>query len=458
MKRMKSLKLLVFGLPFPVNLLNAQETATLEQCQTWARERHPVLKQLLLLIVCFGFLHVHAQVTIEQCQEKAKANYPLIKQYDLIAKSTDYTISNANKAYLPQLSLNGITGYIISGLPSISAPGQAAKEPSKYQLIGIAQLNQTIWDGGATRSQKDIAKANAEVERSNVDVSFYSITERVNQIYFGILVIDEQLKQLDILNENLNRNLNNVKLSKENGLAFQTDVDEVKAELLNLEQKRIEFKYTRTGYMQMLSFVIGEKLNENELLEKPVVVTSIETQTNNRPELSLFASQLKLVETQSSINKVYNMPKIGLIGAGVILHPGMNLGSVKFNNIAIAGLSMSWNTAGIYKNSNNKNLDQIRIDRITNQRETFLFTNQLQLTQTSSDIEKQKAIIVKDDEIVLLKGSIKKSYQLKYDNGICTMSDLINAMSKESEARSNQALHNMQLLMSMYNYKTISGN
>jgi len=416
------------------------------------------VKPLLLLSTCLAFSIADAQVNIQNCQDKARANYPMIRQYDLIAKSTDYTISNANKAYLPHVSITGIGGYVISGLPSMSAPGQPEAEPEKVQLIGIAQINQTLWDGGATRSQKDIAKASSEVEKSTVDVSFYSIRERVNQLYFGILVIDEQLKQLDILNENLARNLNKIKLSKDNGLAYQSDVDEVKAEVLNLEQKKIEFSFTRKGYLEMLSYLIGEKLVDQVQLEKPAMPEAVESLTNNRPELSLYANQMKLIEAQSSVNKVSNMPKIGLIGAGILMEPGVNLGASKLDNLAIAGISLSWNTSGLYKNSNNKKLDKIRTDRIANQQETFLFTNKLQLTQTTSEIEKQKSIIAKDDEIVSLKSSIIKSYQLKYDNGMCSMNDLITSMNKESEARSSRALHIVQLLMSMYNYKNINGN
>src|SRR6187402_144610 len=206
------------------------------------------MKKLLILFLFFGLYTANGQITIDGCQEKARANYPLIKQYDLIAKSSDYNISNANKAFLPQISLTGIGGYVIAGLPEFSVAGKAPAESSKAQFIGIAQINQVIWDGGATKSQKDIIKSSAEVEKSSVDVSLYSIRERVNQMFFGILLIDEQSKQLGILCEELKLGLNKVRLSKENGLAYESDVDEVKAEMLSLEQKKIEFNYTRKGY------------------------------------------------------------------------------------------------------------------------------------------------------------------------------------------------------------------
>ena len=417
----------------------------------------------LFSVILIMLAHVGASqhvdvITIDSCQVKAKANYPLIKQYDLIEKTAEYTLSNANKAYLPQVSLTAIGGYIINGLPAISAPGQPAPEPAKVQAIGIAQINQVLWDGGATRAQKEIAKASAEVEKSNIDVSLFAIRERVNQVFFGILLIDEQLKQLDILNDNLSRNLEKVKLSKENGIAYQSDVDEMKAELLNLEQKKIEFIFTRKGYVQMLSLLTGQLLDEKVKPEQPVVMKNIHLYQNNRPELKLYANQLKLVEAQEEINKVSLMPKIGLIGAGIFIGPGVNFGNSTINNLSIAGLNLSWKIDGLYKNSNNKNLDKIKSDRILNQQETFNFNNDLQLTQVASEIEKQRQIVVNDDEIVKLKNDITKSYQLKFDNGISSMNDLINAMNKESEARANQAMHKVQLLMATYNYKTISGN
>lgn len=415
-------------------------------------------KTLLAIAWMLFFFDGHAQLTLEQCQEKGKANYPLIKQYDLISKSTEYTISNANKAYLPQVSVTAIGGYIISGLPSFSLPGTEPKDEDKVKFIGIAQINQVIWDGGATRTQKNIVKAKAEVDKANVDVSFYTIRERVNQVYFGILMIDEQLKHLDILQETLSRNLNNVKLTKENGLAYQSDVDEVKSELQIVEQKKIEFKYARKGYVDMLSWLTGEPLNENVMLEKPVTAEYVSSPAINRAEINLFANQIKLIEANSSVNKVHNMPKIGALGAGVLIEPGISFGNTTFSSIAIAGLSLSWNTSGIYKTSKNSQLDKIQSAMISNQREAFLFGNNLQLKQASSEIEKQKEIMKIDNEIVALKNNVKKSYQLKYDNGICSMNDLINSINKENEARCNMAMHNLQLLMSIYNYKTISGN
>jgi len=396
-------------------------------------------------------------LTIDSCYEKAKRNYPLIKQYDLIDKSTEYTISNAGKSYLPQFSVTGIAGYIIKGLPSL-APSAAETSEDKFQFIGIGQLNQTVWDGGATHSQKEIIKASAKVDKAEIDVVLHNIYERVNQLFFGILLMDEQLKLQGILSENLKRNFNAVKLSNENGVAYSSDVDEVKVELLKVEQRVAEIQFVREGYINVLSMMMGEPLSATIKFQKPIVESDFDDLKIIRPELSLYQFQRNQVEAQHAFTRVSYMPKVGLLGAGIVVQPGFAFGAEKINSLAIAGLSLSWNTDGLYKSSNNRALSKISLDRINNQQETFLFNTKIQLTQQRSDIEKQRSIIEKDRQIVVLKSSIKNAYEQKYQNGMCTMNDLLLATNGETEARSNQILHETQLLLSVYAYKTTSGN
>ena len=152
------------------------------------------------------------------------------------------------------------------------------------------------------------------------------------------------------------------------------------------------------------------------------------------------------------------MPKLGLIGAAVLITPGVNFGNSKLSTLGVAGISASWNISGLYKNSNEKQLTQLSLNNINVQEETFLFNTRLQLTQASANIEKQKAVLSGDEEIVALRKTIREGYQEKYKTGVSTLFDFLNAAQKEGEARAEKALHEMQLLMILYDYKTISGN
>lgn len=413
---------------------------------------------ILNLFSSVSFAQSAAVLNIDSCYAMAERNYPLIRQYSLIEKTKEYTISNAGKAYLPQISITGIGAYIISGLPTIELPYSEPAEKHDVQFIGIGQIQQTLWDGGATRTQKEVAEASATVEKANLDVSIYDLHERINQLYFGILLIDEQLRQLSILNENLTRGMNSATLTKEQGLSYQTDVDEVKTEMLSVDQRRIEFSFTRKGYVDMLALMVGTDLTETIQLEMPPAVESYASFTSDRPELNVYANQLKLIEATASFDKVSVMPKFGAMAAGILIEPGMSFATENLSSLALAGISVSWNIAGLYKLSNNDKLNQVKMDRIHNQRETFLFNNNVQLVQISGEIDRQKAILSNDDEIVAMRNKIKNGYQLKYESGLCSMNDLISAINRESEARSIRALHHLQLLLGLYNYKTKTGH
>jgi len=399
-----------------------------------------------------------SSITLEECTSLARANYPLIKQQALLDKSAEYNLSNANKAYLPQLSVTGIGGYIISGLPPVNLPGVPTEEPSKVQGIALVQLNQTIWDGGATKSSKDITKAATATEKAFIDVQLHAIEDRVAQIFFGLLLIDEQLELLKISEKNLRLNHDRLRLANENGLGYRVEVDEVDAELLKVDQRRIEFTYSRAAYLDMLAHFIGKPLAADVIIQRPDLTDAVLTGTNNRPEMVWYNNRTRLVETQTAIDKVSMMPKVGILGAGIFITPGMQLATAKITNLALVGINVSWNTGGLYRNGNNKQLSQIQLDRIQAERTTFEFNQSVELKQYSSDVAKQRAILQNDEKIVELKARIQQSLQLKFDNGLCSASDLISAINNEQDARSNQRLHEVQLLKSLYAYKTSTGN
>lgn len=411
----------------------------------------------LTAIVLLSVNSTSAQVlTLDSCYARAERNYPLIKQYGLIEKTKEYTLSNASKAYLPQVSLTAIEGYLFGELPALGPPGSGGTT-GDFKFIGMAQINQTIWDGGATKAQKNIIDAFAETDKASLEVSLYDLHARVNQLYFGILLSDEQLAQLAVQNTILGNNINRIKQLNENGLAYKTDLDEIRVEQLKLNQKKTELTYVRNGYVAMLSLLIGEKIEGQTTLQKPTISSTMADLPVVRPELTLYKSQRNLVNAQAGMQRVSLMPKVGLIGAGILLAPGIGNDNSS-SSIGVAGLSASWSISGLYKNGNEKQLTQQSLNKINVQEETFLFNTKLQMTQTNANIEKQRAILAEDEEIVSLRKSIRESYQVKYEAGASTLMDLLNATQNESDAGTQKALHEMQLLMTLVDFKTTSGN
>ena len=136
-------------------------------------------------------------LSLQKAYELAQQNYPLIKQRDLIRQTSGLSVENLSKGYLPQFSLNAQATYQSAVTePKITAAGAFIEILTKDQYRVLADVNQLIYDGGAIKQQKNIQQLNEEVEQQKVEVELYKLKERINQVFFGVLYLDEQLKQV----------------------------------------------------------------------------------------------------------------------------------------------------------------------------------------------------------------------------------------------------------------------
>jgi len=425
------------------------------------------MKKTIIIIFLFYVLAadtVSSQtiLTLEECKQLAVDNYPLIKSYGLIEASEKYNIENIAKNYLPQFGFNGQATYQseVTKLPfdasSFPIPIDIPSM-SKDQYKLTLDASQLIWDGGATGSQKEITRANSEVNKQRIEVTLYTVKERVNQLYFGILLVDEQLKIIDLTRQNLMSNKDIIMSMFKNGMAMQSDVDQIDVELLDLEQRSIEQKSLRAASLHMLALFIHRKLDNNVVLEKPQDIY-ITDNSITRPELNLYSSQISALNSQESAINAKNMPRINLFAQGGYGRPGLNMLEDKFKLFAIGGIKLSWNFGSLYTKKNEKRLIKNSVDDIEVQRETFLFNTNLELTKEQAEINKMKKLMEKDNDIIHLRGRVKIASESKYKNGIYQVNELIRDINAEAMAYQSKALHEIQYLMNIYNYKHIQGN
>lgn len=426
------------------------------------------LSFVLLLAFIFSY-NAKAQLTLTDCQAKARANYPLVKQFGLIEQTVHYNISNANKAYLPQIALSARASYqsdvtqIPESLGQILSQmtGREVTFPtlSRDQYQAVAEVSQLVWDGGVVSAQKELALAGSAVEKQKLEVDLFALNERINQLFFGALLLDQQMKQTEILKSELMVNSDRIKACIQNGVANQTDLDVIKVEQLHAAQREAELKSTRNGYLIMLSAFTGIVIDESTSLVKPETDQAVLNQTTiNRPELILFDSQLQLYDTQKLLLNAGNRPKIGAFVQGGYGQPGLNMFSDGFSPYYIGGIRFSWSLSGFYSQKNNINKLNIDINTVGLKRETFLFNTNLKVQQQHEEMSKLQTLINNDDEIIHLREKIKNAAAAKVENGTLTATDLVREINAENQARNLKSLHEMQLLMTIYNLKNTINN
>lgn len=394
-----------------------------------------------------------AQTTIEECFKRAKENYPLTQQRGLIEKSREYSISNANKAYIPQASLSAQATYQ-SETTTISIPtiGTITSLP-KEQYKVAAEVNQVIWGGGAIKAQKGNIEAQAETQQKQLESDLYTLNDRVINIFFGILLLDEQIAQNALFTAELQRNYTDISNYIKAGTATRADLDLVSVNILDNKQQLIALTKSRAAYLAMLSALVGENVTE---IVKPAVTPSL-TEAISRPELALFDAQKELAESRRKIIASQSTPTIGAFVQGAYGQPGLNMLESSASPYAIGGVKLSWNIAGFYTKGKERKKVDIDKNMIETSRQTFIFNTKLNLISTNQEMERLEEQMKNDDEIIALRTAIKKAAQGKVANGTMSVNDFMREVTQANSALVTKRSHEVELLMNVYSHKYQTG-
>ncbi|HEY0680550.1 MAG TPA: TolC family protein [Chitinophagaceae bacterium] len=399
----------------------------------------------------------NAQLTLDSVYSAAKKNYPLIRQKGLIRQTADLTIANIKKSFLPQVSVSGQASYQ-SDVTRVEVPlaGIKIEPPSKDQYRFVADVNQLLYDGGQLKQQQVLQELNAKVEEQKVEVEMYKVQDRVNQLYLGILYLDEQIKQVALIQKDIQTGIRRVEAQVENGVAFRSNLHVLQAEELRTGQRKVELIAGRKAFIEILSLFMGHPLDENTSLIKPDV-TSIPKAEIARPELELFNDQVKALDHRYKIIRSANLPRTSLFVQGGYGRPGLNMLKNEFDLFYVGGIRFSWSLAGLYTNKRDREIVEVSKRIVDVQKETFLFNTNTQIKQQQSEIDKLRQLVESDNAIIDLRVKVKEAARAQLENGVITANDYLREVNAEDMARQTQITHQLQLLQAQINYLNIIG-
>ena len=416
-------------------------------------------KLLLLSVLAVLFPAVRAQ-SLEECRQAAEHNYPIIRQYDLIARTTELTVRNIQKAWFPQISVtaqgsyqNKVTAWPENLQGLFAQMGLQLQGLSRDQYkVGI-DVRQTLFDGGTIGSQREIARGEGAVQAAQTEVDLYKIGQRVHEMYFALLLLDEQLRLNADANALLRSNEQQLAAMLKSGTASAGDFENVKAERLSAEQQQTELLSQRQTLQRLLSLFCGIPVDS---IRRPAV-PNLPSGENKRPELRLFDCRLQLTDAQEKALDAQLLPQLGLFAQGYYGNPGLNLFEDmmkrRWSWNGIAGLKLTWNLSALYTHRNEKSKLRVQRELIENARQQFLFNNQLDETQQSENVRRFRAIAQRDGEIIALRTAVRKAAESKLAHGIIDVNGLLREINKENAAKTQQAIHEIDMLKAMYDLK-----
>ena len=419
------------------------------------------------LFVAIMLLPLLAQgQTLEECQQAAERNYPLISQYGLIEKITDLTVSNLSKGWLPQVTASAQATYqsdVVAWPDQMQTiyqqMGLDMKGLKKDQYkVGI-DVQQMVFDGGAISSQRDIAREQGRVQEAQTEVTMYQVRRRVNEMYFGLLMLDEQIALNNDLQSLLAANEQKLGSMWKRGTASESDYQAVKAERLNVMQQATTLDAQRRAVMRMLSAFCGMEVTH---VEKPALIALPLQDVAQRPELKAIDAQLSLANAQERLLNAALRPRLSLFASGFYGYPGYNMFDDMMSHDwswnGMVGARLSWNLGAFYTHRNDKAKIRLQRDMAETSREVFLFNNRLELIQQNENIEQYRRLMNDDEEIIALRSSVRKAAESKLAHGIIDVNDLVKEINAENAARVQQSMHEIKLLKEVYDMKFTTNN
>jgi outer membrane protein TolC len=414
-------------------------------------------KWLIVVVVVIPQFTIAQVLTLDEANRLARDNYPAIRQKDMIRQTSDLSVENLQKNFLPQLSLNGQASYQ-SDVTSVDVPipGVKIEAPEKDQYKITADLSQTIYDGRLTHHQKTLQQLNAKSDDQAVEVELYKLRDRISQIYLGVLFTDEQIKQVELVKVDLQTGLKRVQAQLNNGMAYRSNVSTIEAELLKLDQRRIELLASRTALLQTLSLFINRPLDSSIVLQTPAPAASADTLIT-RPELQLFSFQSQALAQQNRLITSRNLPRTSLFVQGGYGRPGLNMLKNEFDLFYITGIRFNWSLAGLYTAKNDRKIVKLNQDMVGIKRDVFLLNTRADITRQVNEINKLTQLIESDKQIIALRNSVTKASNAQLENGVITSSDYLREVNAEDQARQALITHQLQLLQAQIALDILKG-
>ncbi len=402
--------------------------------------------------------------TIEDCYELVYQNHPIIKRYDLLSLTEEYSLKNASTGYFPQLTLLGAASYQTEALAfPFDIPGTEMPTYSKDQYSAILQLSQVIWDGGRIAAEKKSIQAKTAVDMAQQDVNTYALREKVNDLYFGILYIDGQLKQTELLISELDREYAKLEKCIENGVANLSDLDVLEVEKITHGQNVKNLSSMLETYLRMLSLLTSEKIDDASLLERPFpaetdplsTLTELTQAEVLRPELKLFAAQRNEIDAKAGQWTSEGLPKFSVFIHGGYGRYGYNIMDNTLRPFAIGGIKLSWNISKLYGAGYGKKIINYSKGQIDAAQESFLFNTSLRAEEKTAEVRRYIQVLEDDSKIVSLRENIRKSTEAAVENGTKNASDLVSQINQETAAKQQLLLHEIEMMKSLYELKNI---
>ncbi len=414
------------------------------------------MKQLIIVFLLVAQVSIAQQkdsLDIFKCFEAVEANHPLAGEKPIIDEQTRLKINNLRSQWYPSLEMNAQASYQSEVVEiDVNLPFDADfPSPSNDQYRVTMDVNQRIYDGGVVKYSENMERMGKKVEKQSVKADLYQIKNQVMDVYFGIMLFQKQKEVLQATMKELKTKIRSVKSAVDNGTLLPSDLKNLQAERLNMEQKLDDLNSRIQTSYGVLNTLTGMETDTSTELVLPEITLKKEG-SYHRPENELFKMQKNQLDTQEKLIQARKMPKVFAFGQLGYGKPGLNMLNDEFDPFYIVGAKLSWNIWDWNQTKRKRQLARLQKDKIDVKENAFNQKVDIQLEKIEADISKLEKTLQRDKEIIGLRQEVIRSSRSKLENGVITSADYITDLNRLTKAKITHERHNIELLKAKLNH------
>lgn len=413
---------------------------------------------LLWLLLSANMLWGQGPVTLEQCQQWARDNHPVLRQSSLYQQILALKNENNATSQLPQLTLNGQATYqsdvtkVALTIPNLHIP---TVDKDQYKVY--FDLRQTIWDGGLSKARELINESENAGNQQQVEVELYQLKENVNRFFFTSFLIQENLNILEQKTGVLAERRKMMESAVKNGMMLASELDQLLADLIKTNQAILELKSNRQTVLSALAIVTGKPTEQFQALELGNAPVSLD-QPLQRPELGHFATQADLLNANAEMLKKQRNPKLFGFGQAGYGKPGLNMLNSEFDTYYLVGVGFNWNVLDWKNTARQRQVLKLQQEIVQTRQESFIRNIDIASDQQSKQIDQLGQLLRTDEDLIKVRQRITKTSASKLENGSITMADYIQDLNAETSAKLTLETHRIQLKEAQVKLANIKGN
>ena len=315
-----------------------------------------------------------------------------------------------------------------------------------------------IADGGVRKAQIDQERALFQEQAQSVEVELYGLRERINQPFFGILLLRQQVRILESYRTDLLARAGAMEGAVEAGAKTRADLERIQVQILRLDGEIEKAGIDIRGFFAMLSALTGKVYAEDTPLLAPEPPLGDWKEGVSRPELQLLTLQQQQISTVRTLTEARRKPQVSaFVQTGVGYPNPLNFFEDQLSPFALGGIQLSWKIPDRAQIRRDQELLDIQDQLIENRKAQFIQTiNQLD-AKFREDFAAIQVTIRQYEAIALRQEAIRRESAAQVELGTLSVTEYLRDVQAALQTALQLEICRIQLRQLYADFLTIKG-